>query len=126
MAYIVTYRRTLVQEWIEIKEFDSLAAAYQHATDTVALQDLDPAVHDNAGWSTDYDLTSKVECAEIMDDGDVTHIYAEIPADLAAAANPPAGTIDTLEIADENSWDGVVDRIEELGQADKDLFGPVT
>lgn len=128
--YTITYRRTVVQEWIEFKNFESLAAAYQHATDTIALQDENPTVHDGKGWHTDHDLMSRVECAEIMDDGNVTHIYTEIPADLAVVANPPPDTIDTLEIAEDigglNDWDGVVDRIEELGQADKDLFGPVS
>lgn len=119
--YTILYHRQIVQEYSEEIEVGSLAEAYAHAKAKIAEQEEDPTALDVCPWVTNMDLTNQAYCDSIVCDG-VVHVFHEIPADLDSK---PADAIDTLEIADDNGWDGVLDGMEELGQRDKDLFGPV-
>lgn len=119
--YKIIYHRQIVQEYSEEIEVNSLAEAYSQAKSFLARQDDDPTALDIYPWVTNMDLTNPVYCDSIVSN-DAVHVFHEIPADLDAK---PVDAMDTLEIADNNDWDGVLDGMEEMGQRDKDLFGPV-
>ena len=122
--YTILYHRQIVQEYSEEIDVGSLAEAYAHAKEVIARQEEDPTALDVCPWVTNMDLTDQAYCDSITCDG-VVHVFHEIPEDLDVK---PADAIDTLTVVQEddgNTWEGVVDGMEELGQRDKDLFGPV-